>query len=270
MRLSINHTTSYKYEKEVFLEPHHLYFHPETRNYLKVESFEMKVSPTPSGLAFRLDAENNPYHQVWFNEPHHELTIEVHMIVECTPFNPFNFLLEEHPKLDHTEALLPYMKTVEFSYNSWVDEIKHTCGPDIITFLTFLTKELKAAWTYEARHEPVMVSPDTCFEKKSGSCRELSWMMVQMLRHQQIPARFVSGYAFNPNLTAGHELHAWVEAWIPGAGWIGLDPSAGLWTSEIYVPVACSYNPRNTYPVQGSYRGTGSAELKFEVRIGEA
>lgn len=88
-----------------------------------------------------------------------------------------------------------------------------------------------------------------------------------MLRNLSIPSRFVSGYAFNPELKVDHELHAWVEVWVPGAGWIGLDPSAGLLTNANYIPVSSSYIPENTLPVQGNFRGSSSAELTFEVSI---
>ena len=87
-----------------------------------------------------------------------------------------------------------------------------------------------------------------------------------MMRHQNIPARFVSGYAFNPELE-GHELHGWVEVWLQGAGWIALDPSAGLLATEAYVPLASSYHPVNTLPVQGTFRGQAEAAMKTRVSL---
>lgn len=92
-------------------------------------------------------------------------------------------------------------------------------------------------------------------------------MLVHMLRNVGLASRFVSGYAFNPELTEGHELHAWVEVFLPGAGWVGLDPSLGLFSDNHYIPLAAGYSPELVAPVQGSFGGTASTDLKAEVWI---
>ena len=271
MKLKISHRTLYEYAHPVFAEPHHLYFYPSQRNYFQLRNFRISVDPTPSGLAFRLDAENNPYHQCWFNFEIRKLEITIEMEVETFELNPFDFLVEEHAQRDHQTALQLYLTTVDLDSESlsWVNEIQELSGGNLVTFLSYLVKEIHADWEHNERYAENVLPPNVCFKQRSGSCRDLSWMMIQMLRHLKIPARFVSGYAFNPGLKEGHELHAWVEAWVPGGGWIGLDPSAGLLAMENYIPTSSSYKPENTLPVQGTYRGDSTANLSFEVQIEE-
>ncbi len=269
MIFEIKHHTTYQYEEQVFPEPHHLYFRPSDRNHIKVQSFALTVNPTYSGLVQRLDAENNAFFQCWFNDTIQCLDIMVDMVVETWETNPFYFLIEDSYKRDHLPALQIYLTRQPLSdqQTSWVSQIKDLSGDNLVTFLTYITKEIQAGWKHIVNYSDKVISPKVCFENKEGSCRDLAWMLIQLLRNSEIPARFVSGYAFNPDLRVDHELHAWVEAWLPGAGWIGLDPSAGILTNSNYIPVSSSYIPENTLPVQGNFRGTSKAELTFEVSI---
>ena len=268
MRLKVKHLTQYIYSKEVVLQPHHLYFYPAHRNYLNLESFDIQVNPHASGLSFRTDIESNAFHQCWFNDPIKELTVVAEFIVETHPINPFDFIVEE-PVGDPTPIQTPYLQQQSLSSNlsDWLNDVVSPAGNNMVTLLTFLASEIHENWEHTIRYEPTIMPPDECFSSKKGSCRDLSWMMIQMLRSINIPARFVSGYGYNPNLGEGHELHAWVEVLLPGAGWIGVDPNSGLLATDRYIPVAASYLPRNTFPIQGSYFGDASSELKFEVTL---
>lgn len=269
MLLNIHHITTYKYTEEVFVEPHHLYFYPSQRNYFIIRDFEIHLSPDPSGLAFRIDAENNSYYQCWYNQKISEMKINVSMQLETLDVNPFNFLEERNPISDHKTSLQLYLQKLDLDpmIHQWVTNIQKLSGGNTTTFLSFLSREIHSDWEHNERYAENVLHPEECFKKREGSCRDLAWMMVQMLRNQAVPARFVSGYTFNPELDEGHELHAWVEAWIPGAGWIGLDPSSGLLATDQYIPISSSYKPQNTLPVQGTYRGKAASELHFEVQI---
>ena len=149
----------------------------------------------------------------------------------------------------------------------FVREIYDSCSGQVINFLTSLLDKVAAKWGHEVRYEENILDPEDCFDRKNGSCRDLTWMLMHMLGHYHLPTRFVSGYAYNPELGEGHELHAWLEVHLPGAGWIGLDPSAGLFTTASYIPVSTSYHPKNTMPVVGSYRGEKRARLETSVSI---
>lgn len=123
-------------------------------------------------------------------------------------------------------------------------------------------------WKHAFNYEAELLDFNGCFNRPTASCRDLSWLMIDLLRSQNLAARFVSGYGPNPKLE-GHELHAWVEAWIPGAGWFGLDPASGKCVDDRYVPVCASHHPAKTLPVQGSYSGKAISRLKTLVRVEE-
>ncbi|MTI38924.1 transglutaminase family protein [Fulvivirga lutimaris] len=266
MLLEIEHLTSYRYSEKIFLEPQHLYFHPQYRSHLKLIKHELQVLPNPAGSGVRIDVENNTYTQCWFNETTDKLEISLKMLVETSVFNQFNFLLEEQPKTDYQEALGLYLTQTEVLNQEVQDWLNNIASADPNNFISSLCLAINNKWSHTTSDESELLDLNTCFNQDSGSCRDLSWMMIQMLRSKNIPARYVSGYSHNPELV-GHELHAWVEAWLPGAGWIGLDPSSGLFITEFYIPMASSYHPVNTLPIQGSFRGTAKAKLDTMVKI---
>jgi transglutaminase-like putative cysteine protease len=92
-------------------------------------------------------------------------------------------------------------------------------------------------------------------------------MEMDILREIGLATRFVSGYAFNPDLEDGHELHAWLEVFLPGAGWVGVDPSLGLFTDHTYIPLTSHPDPKRTLPVQGTFSGTSDSKLLTRVDV---
>ncbi|MEM9326116.1 MAG: transglutaminase family protein [Bacteroidota bacterium] len=269
MILEVNHRTHYAYTEAIFPEPSHLYLHPAVRPHFHVRDHQIQVYPKPSGLSPRMDVENNTFYQMWFNGTLTSLTIDTSLRVDIVPYNPFDFLLETEPRTPHQEAVVPYLQVTEkltSAMLAWSMSILEVTSDNLI-FVTMMAREIGEHWEHVLRYEADLLPIDLCFTSKKGSCRDLSWMMIQVLRHHQIPARFVSGYAFNPELE-GHELHGWVEVWLKGAGWVAVDPSAGLLATEYYIPLAASYHPANTLPVQGAFRGQASAKLTTSVDIG--
>jgi len=133
--------------------------------------------------------------------------------------------------------------------------------------LVLLLSKIHSKWEHIVRHEEGIMALDDVFESKTGSCRDLSWMLMSMLRSIGLASRFVSGYAFNPELDAGHELHAWVEVFLPGASWVGMDPILGLLADSRYIPLAVSYDPKFASPVIGNYGGASQSHLTTDVVI---
>lgn len=265
MKLKVTHRSKYSYDQPVFVEPHHLYFIPQHRVGLDLEKFDLNVSPNPSGLSRRLDAEGNQYFQCWFNELIDHLTIQVEIEVESRPFNPFDFLIEEKSENQVLDIYRKSPEELDHPLIKWIEQFDPD-GNSGIDFLSNVCNGMHSRWEHTTNDSQELCDPNSTFKEPSASCRDLAWMMMCMLRYVGVPMRFVSGYAFNPELE-GHELHAWVEAWVSGAGWVGLDPSSGLMTTEFYIPLAVSYHPSNTLPVQGSFRGSGSSDLETSVEI---
>lgn len=279
MKLKIDHLSRYTYQEKVSLNPHDLYLIPQQRSYIKILDAQLDISPNPLGKNERINAEGNPFYQVWFGEDTSELVVRSSLQLEISKYNPYGFIL-------HKEVLFPFDFFVypdafkeplrlfiegEESNEKLKIYTQNTINQtlDFISFLTLLVANIHQDWKHIIRMEEGLMTIDEMIDQKEGSCRDLSWLLIQMLRSVGLASRFVSGYAFNPELDEGHELHAWVEVFLPGAGWIGLDPSLGLLADQNYIPLACSFHPLNTLPIYGSYGGTGSSHLTSEVIIKE-
>ena len=272
MQLKIHHLTRYHYDDAVFLEPHYFNFYPQQRSYLQVEVFDLQVDPIPDGLFPLLNIENSLQYQCWFNKTVKHLEINASIEVRTTEFNPFCFFIDKDVLEKNSQEHFGYL-TVDQPISPEMQEIlmpyQSLPSNELLTPVNEILQSINQHWDHTVRYAEDIHDPSDCFKRKNGSCRDLSWMMIIMLRYLGIPARFVSGYAFNPELGEGHELHAWVEFMAPGAGWIGVDPSAGIFTNEAYIPVAASKNPKTTLPVYGSYRGNVRSRLETEVKITE-
>lgn len=283
MEITVNHKTTYTYKDPVKLDTHYLHFYPLSRPHIDLLNFDLSVSPEPEALSPRVDTENNRCHQLWFKQGSEvtEFTIKSKIVLSVEPYNPFRFLLTPGFSLDkspiiYPDELLPFLNpylshTVYPELQGFVDEIQEESKNDVIKFLTKLIVYICQFWDHQRVDEPMTLNALDCYKSKKGSCKELSWMLIIMLRAKGFASRFVSGYAFNPTLGEGHELHAWVEVLLPGAGWVGIDPSAGLFTNQYYIPIAVSYAPKNTMPVTGFYLGntTSSLETSVELSVSE-
>lgn len=282
MKLQITHTTKYSYSKLVNINPHYIQLKPQDRSYLQLLDFELEISPNPATTSERLDAENNSYFQVWMAPvPQTKLSIKATVKVEVESFNPFQFIIDPpvrfmqnrfHYREVLKDFLVPYISEEPVSatfFASFLNERIKGCDKSCMIFITDLLSYLDKNFEYVRSELGENLDAISTFNSKTGSCKDLSWMLIQMLRCTGLAARFVSGYAFNPALGDGHELHGWVEVLLPGAGWIGLDPSSGLFCNETYIPVAASFAPFLTMPVTGSFAGDATSKLKASVEIQE-
>lgn len=278
MILQIVHTTHYEYECPVVLEAQYLKFKPLRRPYITPLDFELKIDPHPVKTTERLDAENNYFHQVWpTSETTQHFNIEAVIRLETEPFNPFDFLIDPNitpSQYDfyysekHSDYLAPYLECEAFEgLKDFTRQTIEDSDDKMVPFLSLLAQKVYDNWEHEKRDEEHPLDPDQCFQQKKGSCKDLAWMLMMMLRGQGIASRFVSGYSFNPELDQGHELHAWIEVLLPGAGWVGIDPSSGLLANEYYVPVATSFDPALTMPVEGTFRGSCESSFDADVKI---
>jgi transglutaminase-like putative cysteine protease len=276
VRLEIQHFTKYEYSEQVLLNPHNLFLIPQQRSYFTIEKSRLVIAPNPQGMNERLDMEGNSYYQSWFLEETNSLQIEADYIMQLETYNPYGFIMSGNVAFpfsffNYTSEqylyLQPYLQTdedrelKEFTLSILND------SKDMISFLVNLVGLIHKEWRHTIRQDPGIWTASKVFEIKEGSCRDLSWMLMNLLRSIGLATRFVSGYAYNPELEEGHELHAWVELYLPGAGWLGLDPSLGLLTDHFYIPLSISFDPKNTLPVQGTYGGLAGSKLNAEVWI---
>ncbi|MBC6368506.1 transglutaminase family protein [Algoriphagus sp. AK58] len=280
MLIQVWHHTHYFYSNPVLLGVHKVYLIPQYRPYFRIEHQKFQVHPKPEGSNFRQDLAGNWYKQCWFTGEVEQLEITGEWIFKLQQFNPFGFILDKsfedngwnNPLFqfsyeEKTAFLIPFLQNHEgTSFLEFLKEVKNS-STGLVDFLVKLTRIIYQNWTHEIRHEENIWSSDYTFEQRKGSCRDLALMEMDMLREVGLATRFVSGYAFNPDLEDGHELHAWLEVFLPGAGWVGMDPSLGLFTDHNYIPLASHPDPKRTLPVQGGFSGNADSKLVTRVDL---
>ncbi|MFI5156392.1 MAG: transglutaminase family protein, partial [Chitinophagales bacterium] len=272
IRVAINHKTSYKYDRFVSLSPHIFRLRPAPHSRIPIESYSLKIFPKEHFINWQQDPFGNYQARVVFPEKTKELRIEVEVIAEMIVINPFDFFVEEYAekfpfryKEQLRSELVPYLEIKENGplLHHWLDTLDKS-PKNINDFLVFINQKLNRDIRYNIRME---VGVQTCEQTLSmalGSCRDSAWLLVQILRSLGLAARFVSGYLVQltadiksldgPSGPAADftDLHAWAEVYIPGAGWIGLDPTSGLFAGEGHIPLACTPDYVSAAPVVGA------------------
>ncbi|MGC4049139.1 MAG: transglutaminase family protein [Paludibaculum sp.] len=280
IRVALHHRTVYHYDRLVRLSPQVIRLRPAPHCRTTVESYSLKISPREHFINWQQDPQSNYLARVVFPEPVRHFSIEVDLVADMTVINPFDFFLE--PAAEHfpfvyepslAKELTPFLETLpaEPHLDAYVAAIDRSeCH--IIDFLVALNQRLQKEISYTIRLEPGVQTPEQTLDLRSGSCRDSAWLLVQVLRRLGLAARFVSGYLIQlkPDLKPleGPEgpqddftdLHAWTEVYLPGAGWIGLDPTSGLFAGEGHLPVAASPDPFSAAPVTG---GVDECKVEF-------
>jgi uncharacterized protein (DUF2126 family)/transglutaminase-like putative cysteine protease len=277
---ALNHVTHYTYDRLVKLGPQVIRLRPAPHCRSKVLSYSLKVEPENHFINWQQDPFANYQARLVFPDATTKFKVTVDMVVEMAVYNPFDFFLEpsaeEYPfKYEPTlkQELAPYLVADKLTplfkdfLNSSNRKRRRT-----IDFLVSINQLVHNAVGYTIRMEPGVQTPEETLELKSGSCRDSAWMLVQLLRHCGLAARFVSGYLIQlaPDVKAldgpsGTEvdftdLHAWAEVYLPGAGWVGLDATSGLLAGEGHVPLACTPQPSGAAPIEG---GVDESEVTF-------
>lgn len=286
IHVALHHRTSYRYDRPVGHGPHVVRLRPAPHCRSRILAYSLKVGPGQHFLNWQQDPLSNHLARLVFPDPMDRLDVEVDLVVEMSVQNPFDFFLEpgaeQFPfRYDPAQSheLAPFLNTQPASprLQSWIAAYRHRrCG--VVNLLVEINAALQSAIQYRIRLEPGVQSPEETLTLKSGSCRDSAWLLVNLLRHLGLAARFVSGYLIQlkPDVKpldgpAGTEvdftdLHAWAEVYLPGAGWIGLDPTSGLLAGEGHLPLACSPDPLSAAPITGGVDPCEST-MEHDMRV---
>ncbi len=284
IHVALNHVTHYRYDRPVQLGPQVVRLRPAPHCRSKLLSYSLRIEPEGHFINWQQDPFANYQARLVFPEKTREFKVSVDLVTEMAVFNPFDFFLEPSAKqvpLRYEPALRrelqPYLVRLPASAEFAAYLATLDAGPtDTIDFLVALNQRLHQDIAYLIRMEPGVQTPRQTLQLRSGSCRDSAWLMVQLLRHRGLAARFVSGYLIQlvPDVKSldgpsGTEvdftdLHAWCEVYLPGAGWVGLDPTSGLFAGEGHIPLACTPQPASAAPIEGLM---DQAEVHFDHRM---
>src|SRR6476660_8337132 len=284
IKVALEHRTSYTFDRLVEVHPHVVRLRPAPHSRTPIEAYSLQVEPADHFINWQQDAFGNFLARLVFPNRARSLTITVGLIADMKVINPFDFFIEdwaehwsgpagfEYPKA-LAEDLKPYLRPVDENgegsgpgdlVQAWVRDFRVRDGTRTIDFLVALNQAINADVGYSLRMEPGVQTPDVTLRTGIGSCRDSAWLLVSILRQFGLAARFVSGYLVQlasdvaaldgPSGPAADftDLHAWAEVYIPGAGWIGLDPTSGLFAGEGHIPLSATPHPESAAPITGA------------------
>jgi uncharacterized protein (DUF2126 family)/transglutaminase-like putative cysteine protease len=290
IRVALEHLTRYRFDRAVNLWPHEIRLRPAAHCRTPILSYSLRVEPAGHFLNWQQDPFGNWVARAVFPEKAEALTITVALVADMTVINPFDFFIDEFAENypfaypDGLERELgPYLEADPATprFAGWLAKTKKDFLDQplrTIDMLVGINQRVQGDVGYIVRLETGVQTPEQTLELKRGSCRDSAWLLVQAMRHFGLAARFASGYliqlkadvsALDGPSGTDHDftdLHAWAEVFIPGAGWIGLDPTSGLLAGEGHIPLACTAMPASAAPVNGLIE-VCETQFDFSMRV---
>ena len=276
MRIRLAHSTLYRYDAPVFLEPHVFRLRPRVDGAQRLLQYSLRVTPVPHGINDALDQDGNVATHAWFGGTTRELNVESSFEVETVRENPFDYVLPASRlfavPLVYGEplasALAPYTAPGDSpAVKEFAGSLAAESGFRTLDFLKSLTDTLYGTSTHIVRDEGAPQPAEETLRTRTGSCRDLAVLFCAACRHLGIPARFVSGYECWDGFTGKAHMHAWAEVYLEGGGWRGYDPSRGLAVSTAHVAVAAAADARLAAPVSGTFRGNAETAMDFQISM---
>ena len=282
--LTIHHKTEYRYVRPVAFGEHRIMLRPRDGHDLRVLSGDLQIEPQPMRLRWIHDVFGNSVAIATFDERADTLTFTSRATIEHKPadefaltaddpayFYPFLYDAEEFPDL--VQFITPQYADPGGELSAWARHFLDAEAPTpTFRILSGMTHGIRDAFSYRKRHEQGTQHPLDTLQTRCGTCRDFALLMIEALRRLGIAARFVSGYLFVPcdrahRYAGGGSTHAWVQVYLPSAGWIEFDPTNGIVGTRDLIRVAVARDPRQAIPLHGTYLGCPDAFVAMEVAI---
>ncbi len=281
IQVALHHRTTYRYDRPIELGPQIVRLRPAPHSRTPILSYSLKVTPAQHFINWQQDPQGNHLARLVFPEKTDLFDVTVDLVADMSVINPFDFFLEPSAETwpfaydpGLAEEIAPFRKLEPMGpkLSAWLAAVDRK-EQRTVDFIVGLNARLQREIGYIVRMEPGVQSCEETLGSAKGSCRDTGWLLVMILRHLGFAARFASGYLIQ--LVADEkpldgpegpthdftDLHAWCEVYLPGAGWIGLDPTSGLLTGEGHIPLACTPEPSSAAPIEGAIE---KAEVEFE------
>jgi transglutaminase-like putative cysteine protease len=272
--VALHHKTLYRYDRAVQLAPQVIRLRPAPHCRTPILEYALRLAPENHTLHWQQDPQANYLARVVFGEPATEFAVEVNLKAEMVAINPFDFFLEpsaaNYPfqyDADTARELCPYLEgePAGAQLAALLSDIPREPRATM-EFLVDLNKRIAREIGYLKRLEPGIQTAEETLTLHQGSCRDSAWLLVQVARHLGLAARFVSGYLIEVADIDSAELHAWSEVYLPGAGWVGFDPTSGLLATEGHIPLACTAEASRAAPITGLLTACES-QFDYELTV---
>jgi len=278
--LTVRHSTVYRYREPVGLGEHRMMFRPRASHDLQVIRTSLAITPQPERLRWLHDPFDNSVAVATFEGTTTELRFESTVTLEHFENPMLEYPLEEYARrypFRYSDEDLPSLSLALArqhegeSVSTWALQfLDSSDSSGTMNLLRAMTHHIRKEFTYARRVEKGVQTPEETLRTRRGSCRDFAALMLEATRSLGIAARFVSGYIFTPNssgLAGGGATHAWVQAYLPGAGWIDFDPTNSIVGNRNLIRVAVAWTAGQVLPLWGVYSGSAGAFLGMEVTV---
>jgi transglutaminase-like putative cysteine protease len=282
--LNVRHTTIYRYSEPVGFGVHRLLFRPRDSHEQRMLSARFDITPEPADVHWIHDVFGNCVAVARFEARASELRIETAIALDHTDANVPDFRMDAAaltwPVIYDDEVLPDLAPTLRRHYpdggevEAWARQFVTTPGVAVETghVLMTMTAAIKDDFRYTRRTDPGTQTPLATLTGRSGTCRDFALLMMEAARSLGFAARFVTGYIYVPardrdDIRGGGATHAWVQVFLPGAGWVEFDPTNGIVGSRDLIRVGVARDPREAKPLSGSFVGARETYLGMTVEV---